>query len=61
MLDITLFSSSLFSLLEYSKGFITPMRNTPGCDNPRSVSACVPEAFCTINLHFVMRRSNVYC
>ena len=31
----------------------TPKRNTPGFDNPRSVSACVPEAFCTINLTFV--------
>ena len=31
----------------------TPKRNTPGFDNPRS--ACVPEAFCTINsfVHFI--------
>ena len=26
---------------------------TPGFDNPRSVSACIPEAFCTINFTFV--------
>ena len=25
--------------------FFPPKRNTPGFDNPRSVSACVPEAF----------------
>ena len=25
--------------------YTTPKRNTPGFDNPRSVSACVPEAF----------------
>ena len=30
--------------LDISTFFLNP-RNTPGFDNPRSVSACVPEAF----------------
>ena len=29
-----------------------PKYNTRGFDNLRSVSACVPEAFCTVNFNF---------
>ena len=31
-----------------------PKCNTPGFDSPRSVSACAPEALCTINFTFVL-------
>ena len=54
-----LFSLGPKLLLFFTLSFF--MRITPGFDNPRSVSACVPEAFCTINFTFssIKERGNI--